>query len=160
MKVIYPWLVLVAIASPLSHSTEIEVSRIFDHPAKIVWKKFGKFCAIQKWQSLVDTCDVYENKRGIHRTIVMKDGGVFVERLQEYSDSRRQFSYNILSGPVPISDYVATLHYQNIGHRQTELTWTANFSVAEDTETAVIEDLTALFENGFDGMESILDLTH
>ncbi|GLQ30415.1 SRPBCC family protein [Litoribrevibacter albus] len=158
------WMTSAALALALTttgvQAAEVEVNRVFDASIKKVWKKFGKFCAIQRWQSLVDTCDVYENKRGIHRAIVMDDGGVFVERLLEYSDLNHSFTYNILSGPVPVTNYLSTLKFEDIGNRQTLFTWTATFDVDYEIEQDVVDNLYTLFENGVDGMEDIINKTN
>lgn len=148
------------LASALSLGTaqaaDVTVERTLRAPIDRVWQSFSAFCSIQNWQSLVETCDVYENRHGIHRTVVMTDGSVFVERLSEFSDRDNTFTYTILIGPLGLQDYQATLDFDPITVGSTHLTWWASFDIEPELEQEMIETLTLLFNNGVDGMERML----
>ena len=46
---------------------------------------------------------------GKQRTVSLKNGGEVVERLDNWDDAKRSYTYSILSGPLPVSDYRSTL---------------------------------------------------
>lgn len=138
-------------------AADVRVDRTLNAPIEQIWESFSTFCSIQHWQSLVNTCDVYENRHGIHRTIVMNDGGVFVERLSEFSDSQNSYTYTILAGPLGLRNYQASLDFDATQARRTHLTWRASFSIEPELEQEMTETLTLLFNNGIDGMEDMLN---
>lgn len=149
-------LTLTATVLGTAQAAEVRVDRTLNAPIEQVWESFSTFCSIQSWQSLVNTCDVYENRHGIHRTIVMNDGGIFIERLSEFSDSRHSYTYTIVTGPLGLKNYQANLDFDSRQAKRTHLTWRANFDIDQELEQEMTETLTLLFNNGIDGMEETL----
>ena len=142
-------------AEPGAPSVTIE--HHFPVAAESAWRALGRFCSIAEWQSLVDSCVTDERADGIYRTIVMKDRGVFVERLDEYSSSERRFAYSIKSGPLPVTGYRSELRFVPAGANRTRLVWRAWYAVPAGADAARIgADLKGLFANGIAGMATVL----
>jgi polyketide cyclase/dehydrase/lipid transport protein len=76
-------------------------------PPDAVWKKIGDFCGIKSWIPAVSGCVISAD--GKQRTVSLKNGGEVVERLDNWDDAKRSYTYSILSGPLPVSDYRSTL---------------------------------------------------
>jgi hypothetical protein len=76
-------------------------------PPDAVWKKIGDFCGIKSWIPAVSGCVISAD--GKQRTVSLKGGGEVVESLDNWSEAKRSYSYSILSGPLPVSDYHSTL---------------------------------------------------
>jgi hypothetical protein len=76
-------------------------------PPDAVWKKIGDFCGIKSWIPAVSGCVISSD--GKQRTVSLKGGGEVVERLDNWDDTKRSYTYSILSGPLPVSDYRSTL---------------------------------------------------
>lgn len=148
-------------AAPLLHAEQAPAKVTIEHrfpiAAEAAWKELGRFCSIAEWQSQVGSCAVDERKEGIFRTILMKDGSQFVEKLEEYSSQARSFAYTIKSGPLPIADYRSELRFEPLGANETRLVWRAWYSVPQGGDAArIASDLKGLFANGIKGMQSVL----
>jgi hypothetical protein len=136
------------------------VEHVFEHGIETTWRRLGRFGGIPEWQTLVADCHVEERSDGIYRVVSMHDGSAFTERLESYSHAERSFSYSILSGPLPVADYVTRLHFTPVGVERTRLTWVTWYSVpAGANKTAIAQSLEALFRNGIAGMVRLLDST-
>ncbi len=72
-----------------------------------VWKKIGDFCGIKSWIPAVSGCVISPD--GKRRTVALKEGGEVVEHLDDWNDTKRSYTYSIISGPLPVSDYRSTL---------------------------------------------------
>lgn len=53
-----------------------------------------------------------------------------VERLESLDAEARTLSYSIVSGPIPVQDYLATMQVTEDGDGRSTLTWTARFEPA------------------------------
>lgn len=149
-----------AAAGAETRLANVTVEHRFDVSADTAWKTLGRFCAITDWQSLVASCVLDERKEGIFRTLVMRDGSAFVERLEEYSATDRTFAYTIKSGPLPVQDYRSEFRLVPDGAQGTRLLWKAWYTVpAGGDSQAIASGLQALFANGINGMQALLGST-
>src|SRR5262245_57557370 len=74
-----------------------------------VWSMIGPFCAIKDWHPLVGTC-TEDGKTPPTRTLVTKDGKVtFVETQTARDDAQHTYSYNFVSSPFPVTEYIGTI---------------------------------------------------
>ena len=81
--------------------------------ADAVWKKIGDFCGIQNWIPAVEKCVLSQG--GKERTVYIKADGQVVERLDNWDDAKRTYSYTILSGSLPVDDYHSTISVEPDG---------------------------------------------
>lgn len=138
----------------------VVVEHVFDHDIDTAWRRLGRFGGICEWQSLVASCHIEERHDGIYRVVAMHDGTAFTERLESYSHADRYFSYSILSGPLPVTDYVTRLCFSPVGTERSRLVWMTWYAVPSGgNPTAIARSLEALFRNGIAGMASLLEST-
>jgi polyketide cyclase/dehydrase/lipid transport protein len=71
------------------------------------WKKIGDFCGIATWHPAVEKCVLSDD--GKMRTLSLKGGGTIVETLVSRDDNAHSYTYEIVSSPLPVSDYVSTI---------------------------------------------------
>ena len=150
-----------------SHAIAIEpippavvVEHVFEHDIDKTWRRLGRFGGIPEWQSQVADCHVEERRDGIYRVVAMRDGTAFTERLESYSHADRYFSYSILSGPLPVTNYLTQLCFSPAGAERSLLVWTTWYSVLPGGNSiAIARSLEALFRNGIVGMSGLLEST-
>ena len=82
--------------------------------ADAVWKKIGDFCGIQNWIPAVQKCVLSQN--GKERTVYVKGDGQVLERLDNWDDAKRTYSYTILSSGLPVDDYDSTITVEPNGN--------------------------------------------
>lgn len=73
------------------------------------WNLVGDFGAIGKWLPGVTECRCEGAGIGMLRRLRFANGGSVVERLEEMNDAERFYSYRIIEGSLPVSDYYATI---------------------------------------------------
>jgi hypothetical protein len=93
-------------------------------PPEVVWQKVGDFCGIKTWIPAVSDCVVSPD--GKQRTVSLKGGGEVIERLDNWDDSKHSYSYSIVSGPLPVSDYHSTLSVLPDG-KGSEVNWRSTY---------------------------------
>jgi len=113
-----------------------------------VWEMIGPFCSIQDWHPVVGTCEEDGNTPPT-RTIVTADGqATFVELQTARDDAAYSYSYTILSSPLPLTDYTATISVADDGSGMSTITWTSVYNANEGNEQDVIGALTGVYESG------------
>ena len=105
-------LTLIAIAASVAWSAyaeAIEVKKRREAPgvAAEVWALVGGFCDIQKWHPAVAKCEETTKDGKVFRTLTLKDGAKIEE--EQTKKETTSYSYTIISGPLPVKDYHATL---------------------------------------------------
>jgi hypothetical protein len=87
---------------------ESNASRTTSESVDTVWRKIGDFCGIANWHPAIAKCELSADKK--ERTLTLKGGGTIVEHLVSWSDKTHSYTYKIVSGPLPVDNYVATIH--------------------------------------------------
>jgi hypothetical protein len=82
-------------------------------------------------------------------------GGTIVERLEAKDDKERTYSYSILSGPLPVVNYQATICVREADGGGCTVEWTSDFEASgapENDATAVIR---GIYETGFKNLQAM-----
>ncbi len=144
------------VAAIVPAAPKVVIHHHFGASAAHAWSKFGRFSAIADWQSLVAWCKSEERADGFYRVMAMHDGSEFVERLETFSHPERFFSYSIISGPLPIKNYLSDFKIIPNGE-ECDLLWRAWYDVPAGADSQQIKsDLEGLFNNGINGMLTLL----
>ena len=80
------------------------------------------------------------------RTLTTKDGGVLLERLQAFDESRRTLTYSVDESPFPLTSYVSTLRVTEIPGRPDValVEWSGAFQpdgVSEDKAVSLFQGI-------------------
>ncbi|HYH20409.1 MAG TPA: SRPBCC family protein [Azospirillum sp.] len=138
-----------ALATEVSESVRLSV------PVDQVWPSIGPFCGLSDWHPAVEKCELRQDGKGQMRVITIKGGGMIEERLLRASDTRHQVKYTILSSPLPVKDYVATMSATPSG-KGTKLVWKARFTPNGASEAEARKVISGIFTSGFDGLKQRL----
>jgi hypothetical protein len=83
-----------------------------------VWSIVRDFNNFPSWHPEVYDSSIEDNRQsdavGCVRSLYLKGGGHFRERLVALSDSEHKFTYTILESPLPIKDYVSSVQLRGI----------------------------------------------
>ncbi len=131
----------------------VYVSGVVAASAEKVWSLIAPFDGLASWHpafaSSVITNGVPANLVGAERALTLRDGGEIRERLLGFSGFKRTAVYAILSSPLPIADYVATLRVTPVtmGDRAF-VEWWSRFEAAAADREAMIALLRGVYEAG------------
>ena len=90
---------------------------------------------------------------GAERLLTLQDGAEIRERLIGLSEFKRTCVYTILSSPLPITDYVATLRVTPVtmGERSF-VEWWSRFEAAPSDREAMVGLIRGVYEAGIEAV--------
>ncbi|WP_225630730.1 SRPBCC family protein [Streptomyces solaniscabiei] len=132
------------------------VSRTVPASPDEVWSLIGGFDALPDWLPYIPRSTPLEGGRV--RRLTNPDGEVIVERLVDFNDTERHYSYAILQAPFPVDGYVSTLRVHTIPGRDdiAEVQWSGRFNPDGATEEEVVDLFTGIYRDGLDALHRTL----
>ncbi len=137
--------------SKVSTSMKLGVS------AKQVWDLIGRFNALPDWHPAVEksTIEGEEGTTGSIRRLGLAGGGEIVERLEQIDDSGRSYSYSIVSSPLPLANYNATIRVSEDADGNATVEWSGEFDPAGASETDAMKVVEGIYQAGFDNLKKM-----
>ncbi len=134
----------------VSMKTELKV------PADEVWKLIGGFNALPDWHPAVEKSTTEGEGEGSVRRLSLAGGGTIVERLESVNDDERRYSYSIVDGPLPVSNYKATISVREQGDgTATVVEWSSEFSPSGASESDAEKVIQGIYDAGFENLKKI-----
>lgn len=137
----------------------VYVSSVIGAPAARVWERVRDFNGLPKWHPRIRDSRIEDarpaDQIGCIRNFHLQNGDQLREKLLGLSDYDMSCTYEILEGPMPLSDYIATLRLTPVtdGER-CFIEWSAEFSCAPEDETDLVDGIGGnVFQAGFDALK-------
>lgn len=143
--------VVIALGQP---ALALEAKKQIKIDAKLdaVWKVIGDFCGIGEWHPAVEKCELSTKDGAQYRTLSLKGGGVVLEKLIEWNDTKSKYTYTIEDGPLPVSDYQSTFDAKEKDGK-TVIVWKGTFLAKGETDVKAIEVMEGIYEAGLKGIK-------
>jgi len=93
----------------------VKVSERVDASASSVWDLLGDFGGVKRYSRGIERCTVRGEGVGAVRTLVLRGGLELQERLEAFDEPGRRLQYSIIAGPLPFTDYLATIEIREDG---------------------------------------------
>ena len=139
---------------------KVYVSSVISAPASDVWARVRDFNALPNWHPGIAESRIENgepsDKIGCVRNFKLTSGETLREQLLGLSDYDLFCTYAILDGPMPVSDYVATLRLTPITDKDhTFIEWSAEFNCAPADEAELVNTIgQGVFQGGFDALKT------
>ncbi|MFC9759690.1 SRPBCC family protein [Streptomyces sp. NPDC056921] len=132
------------------------VSRIVPASPDKVWNLIGGFDALPNWLPYIPESVAVEDGRV--RRLKNPEGDVIIERLVDFNETERQYSYAILQAPFPVNGYVSTIRVHTVPGRDdiAEVQWSGRFNPDNATEQEVTDLFTGIYADGLDALHKTL----
>ncbi|MEU1874388.1 hypothetical protein RKD37_001033 [Streptomyces ambofaciens] len=132
------------------------ISRVVPASPDKVWSLIGGFDALPDWLPYIPESTALEGGRV--RRLANPDGNVIVERLVDFNEAERHYSYAILEAPFPVNGYVSTLRVHAVPGRDdvAEVQWSGRFNPDGATEDEVVDLFTGIYTDGLDALRKTL----
>lgn len=133
----------------------VKVSERVEASADQVWDLFRDFGGIQRFTSGFEKVEVSGSGIGAVRTITLPGGAALQERLEAFDDRGRKLQYAIVGGPIPVSNYLATIEVRDEG-KACRIDWSSHFEpkgISDDQARAMIE---GVYKGGIAGVKKAL----
>lgn len=119
------------------------VTQIFPIPVQVLWELIGDFGDTGKWSGRPPEACVCDGEGvGALRTLTLADGRVIVDRLE--AQGEYYYSYSIVTSPLPVRSYRATMSVAPLTEDHSILTWSGNIDpngLSDDQAIALFEDI-------------------
>ncbi|MEW2621343.1 SRPBCC family protein [Streptomyces sp. NPDC048106] len=128
------------------------VSRTVPASPDRVWSLIGGFATLpDRLPSILESTPL---EGGRVRRLKNPDGEVITERLVDFTEAERHYSYAILQAPFPVSGYVSTLRVHPVPGRDdaAEIQWSGRFHPDNATE----DEVAGLYRDGLDALHKTL----
>ena len=124
--------------------------------ADAVWEILGNFAGMQPGPG-IDAVDYEGEGVGMVRTI-RTPNGIIVERLENHDAGLRTFTYAIINddGPLPFSDYSATVNITDNGDATCTVDWTGTFEPRGVEEEKAIRIASGIYNGAIKGAKKTL----
>ena len=140
---------------------KVYTSSVIDAPADQVWARIRDFNGLPQWLPLIADSRIENglpsDKVGCIRNFNLRDGGNIREQLLTLSDYDYACTYSILSSPMGVRNYVATLKLMPVtdGNR-TFAEWWAEFDCAPGREAELARQIgDGVFQAAFDSLKGL-----
>ncbi|MFF3754765.1 SRPBCC family protein [Streptomyces sp. NPDC002018] len=130
------------------------VSRVVPASPERVWQLIGGFHALPDWLPYIPESVPLEGGR--IRRLRTSAGELIMERMVDFSEQERRYSYSIVEAPFPVSGYLSTLRVHTLPGQEeaAEVQWSARFipvGVGDDDAAALF---TGIFRDGLDALHT------
>ena len=119
------------------------VTQIFPIPADVLWGMIGDFGDTGKWSGRPpEACIRDGDGIGALRTLTLADGRVIVDRLE--AQGEYYYSYSIVTSPLPVRSYRATMTVAPLTDYSSVFTWSGNIEpegLTDEQAVAFFEDI-------------------
>jgi len=137
----------------------VYVSTVIHAPIDQVWDLIGDFNSLPAWHPFVADCVIEDGLPsrliGCVRAIEVKDdGGTIREQLVMLFDLEHLCRYSILTGPMAVHNYLATMWLLPVStSNDTFAQWEANFDADPADQAAMVDLVKSIFSGGFASAE-------
>ncbi|MET7312187.1 SRPBCC family protein [Streptomyces sp. NPDC005134] len=132
------------------------VSRVVPASPERVWQLIGGFDSLPDWLPYIPESTALEGGRV--RRLANPDGEAIVERLVDFSETERHYSYAILEAPFPVVGYISTLRVHEVPGQTdiAEVQWSGRFTPQGTSEDEVVTLFTGIYRDGLDALHKTL----
>jgi Polyketide cyclase / dehydrase and lipid transport len=138
---------LVALTAVPASAIESSIKGSSTASADAVWAKIGDFCGIAKWHPAIEKCVLSAD--GKERTLSLKGGGTVVEKLEKRDDAAHSYTYSIVSGPLPVTNYMSTISVAAAGTGST-ITWSGKYDAKGASDADAKKTMDGVYQGGVD----------
>ena len=151
LRIAVPAVALAMVAVTPAFALEVTKSVMVPAPPETVWKTIGGFCGIGDWHPVIEKCVLAKKGGKEERTLSLKGGGTIVEQEQSRNEKKMDYTYTILSGPLPVEDYKSTIMVEKDGSGS-KVTWTGSFKAKGAPDDKAKEAIAGVYDAGLKGI--------
>ena len=136
-------------------------SVIIQAPIEKVWSVVRAFDGVAKWNPGVVASRMESGTPtsvGAIRHLDIEDGTVFRETLRAHSDADYSYTYDIVEGPLPCTDYISTHRFITITDGNLTLgIWSGEFN-CDPKDAEMLEHIVGdqIYQNAMRGLNAYL----
>lgn len=131
---------------------KVSMKTTVEAPVAQVWQKIGGFNALPDWHPAVEASSLEAG--GKRRRLKLAGGGEIVEEQIGHDDGKRSYSYSIVSGPLPVANYRATLTVKEEQDGSATVEWSGDFDPV-GPENDAVKVIQGVYQAGLDNLRKM-----
>jgi hypothetical protein len=136
--------------------SKVVSSTVLPVPAQSVWAVIGGFNTLSDWHPAVEKSETKDQDGTKVRTLTLAGGGAIVEKLVSSDDKERTYNYTIVSGPLPVTNYEASIKVrENEGGFGCTVEWASEFDASGAPEDDAVAAIRGIYEAGFENLKKM-----
>lgn len=133
------------------------ITHIFPLSADALWAIIGHFGDTGRWSGRPpEACIAAGAGVGALRTLTLQDGRVIVDRLE--AEGPHFYSYSIVTSPLPVKSYRATMSVAPLNEASCTFTWTGTFEPSGISDADAVTFFENVYRAGIAMMKETLGL--
>ncbi len=117
-----------------------------------VWQLIGGFDSLPDWLPYIPSSKVTEGGRVRH--LANPDGDAIVERLENFNDKERYYTYSIMKAPFPVTDYLSTIQVKEDTDGKSSLVeWYGSFTPVGASDQEAIDLFHGIYKDGLEALQ-------
>ncbi|WP_449399090.1 SRPBCC family protein [Chryseobacterium wanjuense] len=118
-----------------------------------VWQLIGGFDSLPDWLPYIPYSELHEGGRVRH--LNSSEGGTIIERLINFDEKERSYTYHILQAPFPVTEYYSTVKVTSTSDgRGSRVDWFGEFKPVNVSD----KEAEALFKGIYEaGLKALKD---
>lgn len=134
----------------------VSMETTLNAPADEVWEIVSDFNGLTRFIPAIAASTTEGEGIGAVRTLTLENGALILEKLESFQESpSRSFSYSIVTSPLPVAGYHATVEVFDIGSSRSNMTWSSSFEPDGVTEEEAQDVIRGIYSMGFDGLKKL-----
>jgi mxaD protein len=136
-----------------------ESIEIYARPSD-VWDKVSNFGDLGAWHPAVKSTEIVEgknNEKGAIRVVTLQDGGTIKEKLVAYNAAKHKYTYTILEGVLPVSNYQSTITVTSLAVDKAKVTWHGKFKSASASDEDAQKAISDVYKGGLENLKKIAE---
>jgi uncharacterized membrane protein len=139
-----------------SKMIEVSVSVPINASAVRVWSVLGGFDNLPLWLDIVRSSQPGDGGR--LRRVETTTGAVIVERLLDFSEAERRYSYALIEGAASSSGYIGMMSVREDGDERSVATWSSRFLPDDVSKTLELyTHYERIYRAGLDGLKTVVE---
>ncbi len=136
--------------------TKVSMSADLGVPAEQVWEMIRGFNALPDWHPGIEKSEIEGEGRGSVRTLHLLGGGTITERLEAIDDTGKAYTYSIVSSPLPVANYTATIRLVDKADGSgCRVEWESDFQAAGAPEGDAVAAIQGVYQAGLDNLKKM-----
>jgi len=136
--------------------SKVSLQSTFNVSPDQIWRLIGQFNALPDWHPAVQSSNLEGDGRV--RRLKLMGGGEIVERLETIDEKDRLYRYSIVSGPLPVANYTATLRVRDDGKGNSVVEWSSEFEPSGAAEVDAMKTVQGIYQAGFDSLKKMFGM--
>ena len=136
----------------------VESAGYVEAPIDTLWSIVSNFGDIHHWHPDVVASELESGTGtdpGSVRKLRLRNGMTIREKLLAISPMDHYYKYSVVDSPLPIQDHESLVRFTPVDDNQTQVTWTAGFSVTQGDSTALANGVKAgVLDLGIEGLRT------